>query len=460
VLLAAVLGTALAFMSDDMLNLAIPWVARDLRANVTDAQMILDAYYVSLVSCLLVAGSVGDIIGHRRVFVGGILIFSTGALVCAMAPVVLVLVSGRFVQGVGAAMLLTAGLALVSRLNPPQDRGRAVGQFLGLVAAVPALGPFISGVLVEVLSWRWLFVVPLVLPASALIITSRRVPETPLAPERRLNLAGAALAFIALSSLSIALITGAVDLWAPVPVTMFALAMLTGAGLVRDQGRTHDPLLPLGLLRRRVFLGSNLVWLLTCLTSWGAVFFVAVMIQTTLDQTPIAAGLFLTPVYLVMMIGSPLVGKLTDRIGPRWLLLGGLPVYAFGLFLLSRITPNSSLVPGLLGAIFVMATGMAVFTAPLATLTMSALDEADQGVASAFNNVTGQLAGLLAIVLLPLAAGLGGVAFTDPRFALGYSHAMVTISLIAIGCIPLAAWTLTATPRGQGRALEPTQVGG
>jgi hypothetical protein len=91
---------------------------------------------------------------------------------------------------------------------------------------------------------------------------------------------------------------------------------------------------------------------------------------------------------------------------------------------------------------------------------MSALDEADQGVASAFNNVTGQLAGLLAIVLLPLAAGLGGVAFTDPRFALGYSHAMVTISLIAIGCIPLAAWTLTATPRGQGRALEPTQVGG
>jgi DHA2 family multidrug resistance protein-like MFS transporter len=118
VLLAAVLGTALAYMSDDMLNLAIPSVARDLGATVTDAQWILNAYYVSLVSCVLVAGAIGDIVGHRRVFVGGILTFSAGALLCAGAPAVWPMVAGRFVGGIGAAMLLSAGLALVIYLIP------------------------------------------------------------------------------------------------------------------------------------------------------------------------------------------------------------------------------------------------------------------------------------------------------------------------------------------------------
>jgi MFS family permease len=171
VLFAAVLGTALAYMSDDMLNLAIPSVARDLGATVTDVQWILNAYYVALVSCVLAAGAIGDIVGHRRVFVAGILTFATGALLCASAPAVWLLVAGRFVQGIGAAMLLAAGLALVTYLNPPEGRSSAIGRFLGLVAAVPAIGPFASGALIDLLSWRWLFVVPLALPLVALALT-------------------------------------------------------------------------------------------------------------------------------------------------------------------------------------------------------------------------------------------------------------------------------------------------
>jgi MFS family permease len=129
VLVAAVLGTALAYMSDDMLNLAIPSVARDLGATMTDVQWIVNSYYVTLVSFVLVAGSIGDIAGHRRVFTAGLVVFSLGALGCAMAPTVPPLVVGRAVQGIGAAMLLTAGLALVTRLTPSEDRSRAIGQF-------------------------------------------------------------------------------------------------------------------------------------------------------------------------------------------------------------------------------------------------------------------------------------------------------------------------------------------
>lgn len=440
-LVAAVLGTALAYMSDDMLNLAIPWVARDLGATVTDAQWILNAYYVSLVSCVLVAGSIGDILGHRRVFVGGIVLFSGGAVGCALAPAIGVLVVGRFVQGVGAAMLLTAGLALVSRLNPPEDRGKVVGQFFGLVAAVPALGPFLSGALIGWFSWRWLFVIPLVLPAVALVITRRRVPETPRASVRQPNVSGAVLMFITLAAFSVALIVGAVDLVAPIPLIGITLAVVAGTVFVRGQKHSVDPLLPRRLLGRRLFLGGNLIWLVACITSWGAVFFVAVMLQTTLGLAPITAGLLLTPIYLVMMIGSPLVGKLADRIGARLPIMGGLSVYAGGLLLLSRIGPGSAVVPDVILGILVMAMGMAAFTAPLAAATMGALDEADQGVASAFNNIMGQLAGLLAIVLLPAAAGLAGVSFSDPAFALGYGRALIVVAALAAICIPVAAWT-------------------
>jgi MFS family permease len=166
VLFAAVLGTALAYMSDDMLNLAVPSVARDLEVSAAGIQWILNAYYIPLVAFVLVAGSVGDIIGHRRVFTAGLMLFCAGALLCATAADVGLLIVGRALQGVAAAMLLAAGLALVACANPGERRDRALGHFLGLIAAVPALGPFLSGVLVDWLSWRWLFVVPLALPLA------------------------------------------------------------------------------------------------------------------------------------------------------------------------------------------------------------------------------------------------------------------------------------------------------
>lgn len=467
-LIAAVLGTALAYMSDDMLNLAIPSVARDLGATMTDVQWILNSYYVTLVSFVLIAGSVGDIVGHRRVFTTGLVLFSIGALVCAVAPAVPVLIGGRGLQGLGAAMLLTAGLALVTRLSPAGQRERGIGLFFGLVAALPALGPFLSGALVDFLSWRWLFVAPLVLPLAASVVTRLAVPETPRAPERRPDLPGAALTFVTLSALSVGLIIGPTGTAAPAAILALVVAATAAISFDLVERRAADPVLPLRFFRRPAFLGGNVVWLLGAMTSWGATFFLAVSLQTTLGLRPFVAGLVLVPIYLAMMAGSPLAGRLATRIGPRTPILVGLALYTLGLWLLSRIGHGSAVVTDVLPALAVMAVGMATFTAPLAAVTLGSLDDTDQGVASGVNNAMGQLAGLLGVVILPAIAGLGGVSFGDPAFAAGYGAALRATAVMAALAFVVAAVTLAPSrlphpaislpppaPRRPGRGAGP-----
>ena len=441
VLVAAVLGTALAYMSDDMLNLAIPSLAVELGATMTDIQWVLNAYYVPLVALVLIAGSIGDIVGHRRVFIGGLLGFGAGAIVCATSPSIVWLSLGRAVQGIAAAMLVTAGLALLTRLTPTERRGRVIGVFLGLVAAVPSVGPVVSGALVDLLSWRWLFLAPLLLPAVALVVTWTAVPETPTDPTRRPDLAGAIATMICLGGLSVALIlAGAGDVgWPAIVAGMIAIA--AGATFVVIERNSGDPMLPLELFRRRVFVGGNLIWLLGGMTCWSAVFLVALALQVTVGLRPVIAGLALAPIYVVMMIGSPLAGRLADRIGHVRPILAGLGVYALGIWTLSALDPTPGSVPAVLAAILLVAAGMATFSAPLASTTLGAVGDDDQGIASGVNNMMGQLAGLLAIVLLPLVAGLGGVRLGEPEFAVGYAVGLRVAAVLASLALVLAAFT-------------------
>jgi EmrB/QacA subfamily drug resistance transporter len=442
IIAAAVLGSALAYMSDDMLNVAVPTMSGDLAVGVTEMQFVVNGYFVTMLALMLTAGSIGDIRGHRRTFLDGLAVFTAGAVACASAPTVLLLVVGRAIQGVGAAFLLASGLALVNGSFSDDERGRAVGLYMGLTALSTAAGPVLGGLLVDALSWRAIFLAPLAFPFAAAIVTVLRVPETPTDGGRQPDLKGALLAFVTISSFSFALIRGPSDWLRPEILTALGLAIAGASLFVRIQRRTPDPMLPLRLFRNRTFLGGNAVTLISYMVSAGAFFFVVVHLQSTLGYEPAAAGAVLVPLYFIMLFGSPLSGRLADKIGARIPVVGGLGVLAVGVFWLSRIQAGSSYLSGILPALLVFAVGLAVLGAPLTTATLGAVGDDVQGIASGVNNTVGQLAGLLMIAVLPAAAGLSGTAFDDPTFAQGFERAMGICAVLSLVAAAIAAMTI------------------
>lgn len=442
IIAAAVLGSALAYMSDDMLNVALPSVSRDLQVGVSEMQWVVNGYFIAMLSLMLTAGSIGDIRGNRRTFLLGLAVFSGGAIVSATAPVVALLVAGRAVQGVGAALVLAAALALVNGTFAHDERSRAVGVYMGATAVVTAAGPVLGGLLVDLLSWRAIFVAPLMFPLAAAVITGLWVPESRMNPKRKFDVAGAALAFITISAFSFALIRGP-GTWLRLDVLVgLAVAVVAARAFLRAEQRSDDPMLPLVLFRSRVFSGGSVVTLLSFMVSAGAFLFVAVQMQIALGYRPARAGAALVPIYLIMLVGSPLAGSLADRIGPRTPVVVGNVVFAGGVWWLSFIEAGSAFLTGVLPGLVVLSVGLATVGAPLTSATLGAVGEEVQGVASGVSNTVGQLGGLLMIAVLPAIAGLSGRGFDDPQFANGYRVAMQVCAALCLVAAVIAGFTI------------------
>jgi EmrB/QacA subfamily drug resistance transporter len=443
-------------MSDDMLNVALPTVSRDLAVGVTEMQWVVNGYFVTMLSLMLAAGSIGDIKGHRRMFLGGLAVFSSGAIVSATAPTVPLLVAGRAIQGVGAAFLLASGLALVNGSFSDDERGRAVGVYMGLTAVSTAVGPALGGLLVDVLSWRAIFVAPLVFPLAAAFVTLRSVPEIPVVGNRHPDTKGAGLVLLTIASFSFALIRGPGDWLRPEIVAAIVVATLGGVFFVRSQRRGRDPMMPLDLFRNRTFSGGNAVTLIAYMVSAGGFLFVVVQLQSTLGYEPAAAGAALIPLYFIMLVGSPLAGRFADKIGARTPIVAGLCILASGVFWLSHIQAGSRFLTAVLPALIVFAVGLATTGAPLTIATLGAAPDDAQGIASGVNNTVGQLAGLLMIAILPAAAGLSGQELQGPAFAAGYEAAMRICAALALGAAAIAAVTIrTERHADQGEDVSP-----
>jgi EmrB/QacA subfamily drug resistance transporter len=445
VIVAMVMGSGIAAIDSTVVGIALPAIGHSFHAPLATLQWVVTGYMLTLAAFLLLGGALGDRFGRARVFSIGVAWFAVASALCGLAPSASWLIAARVLQGVGAALLAPASLAILQASFRAEDRPRAIGAWSGLGGLATAAGPLVGGYLISIGSWRWVFFINLPVAAVVLVITARHVPESrdPQA-SGRIDVSGAVLAVLWLTGATYALIEGPTKGWtSPVVVVGLVVAVAGLVVFLRTESVVRHPMLPLGLFRARQFSAANGVTFIIYGALGGALFLLPVERQVVSGYTPLEAGLTLLPVTVVMLAFSARSGRLAARIGPRLQMSVGPVVVALGLGLLSRMTPAGAYVTDVLPAVLIFGAGLAITVAPLTSTAMGAAPAEHAGVASAVNNVVARTAGLLAVSVLPFLAGITGDSYLNPtELAAGFRTAMlIAAALCAAGGL-LAACTI------------------
>ena len=431
VLAISVLGSGMAFLDGTVVNVALPVIGRDFNASTASLQWILNGYLLTLASLILLGGSLGDHYGRRKIFVFGVGLFTAASLLCAVAPSVGLLVAARLLQGVGGALLTPGSLAMIEASFKPTDRARAIGAWSGLGGVAAAIGPLLGGYLVDAITWRAIFLINLPIGFFVAFAATRHVPETR-DPDAsgRLDFLGVFLAAAGLAGTTYALIEATSGSAAVPVVAVLGAAALIGFLVV--ERRTPSPMLPLDIFSSRQFSAANLVTFVVYAALGGVFFLLVAFLQISMGYTPIEAGAATLPITALMLVFSARSGALAQRIGPRIPLTVGPLIIAAGLLLMARISPGDSYVGSILPSVIVFAAGLTLVVAPVTATVLAAADARHAGIASGINNAVARVAGLLAVALLPLIAGLTGDSFYDKSSMTdGFQTAMVACAILA-----------------------------
>ena len=404
VLIAAILGSSMAFVDGTVVNVALPAIQADLHATAFQAQWVVESYALFLAALLLVGGALGDRYGRKRMFALGVALFALASLGCALAGDVQQLIAARAVQGVGGALLVPGSLALISAAFPKNERGAAIGTWSGASGITAAVGPLLGGYLVDHYSWIWAFLVNLPIAAAILWIVWRHVPESR-GPQGEAGLdgGGALLATLGLGGIVYAFIEAPTQQWhAPAVLAGLALGIVASLLFVVRELRARAPMLPLHLFRIRDFAGANLLTLLLYAALGGGLFFLPLALIQVQHYSATAAGAALLPFILIMFAFSRAAGQLVDRFGARLPLVVGPLIAAFGFALFALPGAGAGYWLGYFPAVVVLGIGMTVTVAPLTTTVMNAVGAELAGVASGVNNAVSRAAAVLAIAVFGL----------------------------------------------------------
>jgi EmrB/QacA subfamily drug resistance transporter len=463
VLLATVLGSGMASLDATVVNIALPAIGRDLGAPLSSLQWLVTAYALTLASLLLLGGTLGDRYGRRRVFLTGVGWFTLASLGCGLAWSAPALIAARALQGVGGALLTPGSLAILQSTFRREDRGAAVGAWSGLGGVATALGPFAGGYLIQAVSWRLIFLLNLPLALVVVLVAARHVPETRDAEAApRVDLAGAVLAALGLGGLTYALIE-LPGRGAGHPAVLAAAALGAGSllALLLVEHRSPHPMIDVRLFRSRQWSGANLETFVLYAALGGAFFLLPIELQLRLGYSPLGAGVSMLPVTLVMLLLSARMGRLSQRVGPRAPMTVGPLLCGGGLWLLSGIGAGGGYFASVLPPLLLFSLGLAVTVAPLTATVLAAAIVGKEGLASAINNCIARTGGLVAVAVLPLAAGLASAGALDgAAFDAGFRRGMrLAATLAAAGAV--TGWLTIrnqGTPLGKSPPLDPARA--
>jgi EmrB/QacA subfamily drug resistance transporter len=439
VIATTVLASAVGFLDANVINVAVPAIGRDLHAHVAPLQWILTGYLLTAAALLLLSGALADHFGRRRVLAAGLLLMLVASVLCAVVPSVGTLIAARVAQGAGAAMVVPSSLSLLNGTLRVGDRARGIGVWAGLATVSSTVGPYIGGSLVDHVSWRAVFLLNLPLIVAALVVL-RLVPET--AEARRplsLDVAGGVLAVVGLGALIYALTAGPSSGWLDARVLVAApIGILALAAVVPVERRRSAPMLRLSLFRSRQFDAINVTTIVFYGALAAASYLLILQCELRLGYSAAQAGAALIPESAVFLLVAPVSGALVARVGARWLMVAGILVVAAAFVWLSRARPGDAYAAAILPGALLWGLGIGLAVAPLTAAVLAAVDDADLGEASAINDASSRVGGLIAVALVPALIGAAGSSLGSALPA-GYQTAMLVMAgLCAVGALVTA----------------------
>jgi EmrB/QacA subfamily drug resistance transporter len=428
----AALASFMMALDSLVVTTALSTIRQDLAASIESLEWTVNAYNLTFAVLLLTGAALGDRFGRRRMFSVGLAVFTIASAACALSPTVGVLVVSRALQGVGAAMVLPLSLTLISALFPPQQRGRAMGLYLGITGLATFSGPFIGGVITEGLAWQWIFWLNVPVGLVAIVLTARRVDES-FGPDTRFDLGGVLLVTLGAFGIVWGLVRGNAAGWSSAEVLA---ALVVGVALVIAfvlwERRTNAPMLPMRFFRLRAFATANPANFAVFASLYGTLFFLAQYFQTALGEGPLGAGLRLMPWTATLMVCAPIAGRLADRYGERTFVVIGLLLQSIAAGWIAVVADTDTAYLELLPALVVGGVGLTMAMPAAQKAVVGAVQPHEIGQASGAFMMLRILGGVFGVaVAVAVFAGVGGYGSAE-EFSAGFTGAMTVVAAFAI----------------------------
>ncbi len=382
VMIAVAVGTFMGPLDSSVVNIALPSIRSSFHVTFSTVEWVVMSYLLIISSLLLSFGRLGDLYGHRKIYISGFVVFTAGSLLCGIAPSIGLLIFFRALQAVGAGALMSMGPAIIADITPPQERGKSMGVVAVSVSIALATGPVLGGVLTAKFGWPSIFLINVPVGILAILLSLRSIPNTKGHGAQPFDIKGAALVFVALAAILLPLNYAEKVGWhQPYIIGSLVIGIALLVLFVYMEKRIEHPMVDMSLFRNRLFSMSNLSALLNYVAMFSAVLLMPFYFQQLRGMPPSQAGLMMIPMPLTTMLIAPISGALSDRHDTRYISSAGMVIIAIGYWLLSHLNIGSS-IPVIVLSSMVVGLGSAMFQTPNNSAVMGAVPPNRRGIAS------------------------------------------------------------------------------
>jgi EmrB/QacA subfamily drug resistance transporter len=429
-------------LDSTIVNVALPSIHRELHASVAGLQWTIDAYTLVLAALLMLAGSTADRVGRRRIFQIGLCVFSLGSLLCGLAPSLNLLIAARVLEAIGGSMLNPVAMSIIrNTFEDPRERAQAIGMWGAVFGLSMAMGPVLGGALVDLVSWRAVFFVNVPVGVVAIGLTAMFVPESRAQRPRRADPIGQGLVIAALATLTYAIIEGPRHGWTSDEILgLFAASAVCFVALVLYELHRREPMLDMRFFSSAPFSGASAMAVMSFAGVGGFLFLNTLYLQDVRGLSPLDAGLYLLPMAVMLLIFSPLSGRLVGHRGARLPMVTAAVAIIVAAALLTRITPTTPALY-LLIAYLVFGAGIGLINPPITNTAVSGMPGAQAGVASAIASTSRQVGVTLGVAVLGAITGGGLGSHIGPSFAAATHRGWVVVVGLGVGILILGVLT-------------------